>query len=172
MALKRRLPRLAGYCVEPGAKPGLLEVLRTIGPEVTHLRLLSHEAAPHLAEAFADGNRPEFIFVDGDHSYAGVRRDILDYYPLLAPGGILAFHDWLPPLDDHNREAILAHHAGKEPGIRQACGEVLEDGHGLRPLELPLLAPSDPTQTQPHLPIIPGVFSTFRAYRKPARSAA
>jgi predicted O-methyltransferase YrrM len=171
MALKRMVPRVAGFCVEPGTKPELLEVLRNIGPEVTHLRLFSHDAVPHLARAFADGNRPELIFVDGDHSYEGVRRDILDYYPLLAPGGIIAFHDWLPPVNDRNREAILAHHAGKEPGIRQACSEVLEQGHGLRPIELPLLAPSDPTQTQPHLPIIPGVFSTVRAYQKPFQDA-
>ena len=36
----------------------------------------------------------------------------------------------------------------------------------LQALELPLLKPSDPTQTQSYLPIIPGVFSTVRAWRK------
>jgi hypothetical protein len=109
---------------------------------------------------------PQFIFIDGDHTLEGVRQDILDYYPLLAPGGVMMFHDYLPPLDDNNMAAIYAHHAGKEPGIQQACHELMEHAYGCEIIDLPLLYPTDPTQSQPHIPIIPGVFSTIRAYRK------
>ena len=168
LALRKLGLRVQGYSVDPGRHPSLLKVLELIGSDVTYLPLFSNEAAPRLSQAFADGNLPEFIFIDGDHTYAGVRRDIIEYWPLLAPGGIMLFHDWLPPLDNRNREAIFAHHGGEEPGIRQACEEVLERDLGLRPVELPLLYPDDPTQTQAHIPIIPGVFSTVRAYRKPA----
>ena len=114
-----------------------------------------------------DGIKPEFIMVDGDHSYEGVRQDAELYYDLLAPGGIMVFHDFLPELSNENREAIFFHHGGKEPGIRQACIEVMEKKFGATPVELPLLYPTDPTQTQAHLPVIPGVFSTIRVYRKP-----
>jgi hypothetical protein len=79
----------------------------------------------------------------------------------------MMFHDYLPPLDADNREAIMYHHAGNEPGIRQACQELMENTYRCEVLDLPLLYPTDPTQTQAHLPIIPGVFSTIRAYRKP-----
>lgn len=36
---------------------------------------------------------PEFIFIDGDHSYEGVRKDIERFVPLLKVGGSVSFHD-------------------------------------------------------------------------------
>ena len=166
LALKEMGAHVQGFSVDPGRHPSLLKILEFIGPEVSYLPMFSHEAVASISQNFQDGNLPQFIFIDGDHTYAGVKRDIIEYYPLLAPGGIMLLHDWLPPLDELNREAILYHHGGQEPGIRQACEEVLEQTYGLTPLDLPLLYPTDPTQTQAHLPIIPGVFSTIRAYRK------
>ncbi|MGB7275494.1 MAG: TylF/MycF/NovP-related O-methyltransferase, partial [Geitlerinemataceae cyanobacterium] len=167
-ALRKVTPQLQGFAIDPGVHPQLIQVLQHLKNEVTHLRMFSHHAMPQLKELFdRDGNRPTFILVDGDHTYEGVRQDILNYYPLLASGGIMLFHDYLPPLDEDNREAILFHHAGNEPGIRQACQELMENTYSCEVLELPLLYPSDPTQTQAHLPIIPGVFSSIRVYRKP-----
>lgn len=46
-----------------------------------------------VAELFA----PEsvgLVFIDGDHSYSQVVADFSNYAPLLAPTGILAFHDY------------------------------------------------------------------------------
>ena len=37
----------------------------------------------------------QFLFIDGDHSYDGVRQDFEMYSPLVAPGGIIGFHDIL-----------------------------------------------------------------------------
>lgn len=168
IALKRTLPAVEMYAVEPVGQPQFYKILELLGTEVQHLKMLSHEAAPLLAKKFEqDGSYAQFIFVDGDHTYAGVRQDILDYYPLLAPGGIMVFHDFLPPLDERTREPIYAHHDNTEPGIRQACTELMEQQFGAEILDIPLLYPDDPTQSQAYLPIIPGVFSTVRAYRKP-----
>jgi|GEM_PF-2667164 len=33
------------------------------------------------------------IFIDGDHSYEGVKRDIANWYPHLKPEGYMCFHD-------------------------------------------------------------------------------
>ena len=44
-----------------------------------------------------------FIWVDGNHSYEGVRGDIESWLPRVRPGGIIAFHDYFegePPV--HN----------------------------------------------------------------------
>jgi predicted O-methyltransferase YrrM len=39
-------------------------------------------------------DRPiDFLFIDGDHSYQGVKKDFELYAPLVRPGGIIAFHD-------------------------------------------------------------------------------
>jgi hypothetical protein len=106
------------------------------------------------------------IFIDGDHTYEGVKRDIELYFPLLKPNGLILFHDYLPLLNSQNRDFILCHHENTEPGIRQACDEYFQGNPNAEAVELPLLKPTDPTQTQAYLPIVPGVFSTVRAWRK------
>jgi predicted O-methyltransferase YrrM len=35
----------------------------------------------------------DFIFIDGDHSYDGVKADFRSYGPLVRPGGIIGLHD-------------------------------------------------------------------------------
>jgi predicted O-methyltransferase YrrM len=42
------------------------------------------------------GGKVDFLFIDGDHSYEGVRRDFERYLPLVADGGLVAFHDIVP----------------------------------------------------------------------------
>lgn len=35
----------------------------------------------------------DFLFIDGDHSYEGIKQDFLMYSPFCKPGSIIAFHD-------------------------------------------------------------------------------
>ena len=42
----------------------------------------------------------DLIFIDGDHSYRGVRKDYELYGPLIRPGGIIAFHDITRTLEE------------------------------------------------------------------------
>jgi predicted O-methyltransferase YrrM len=35
----------------------------------------------------------DVLFIDGDHTYEGVKHDFLSYSPLIRRGGIVAFHD-------------------------------------------------------------------------------
>lgn len=35
----------------------------------------------------------DLLFIDGDHSYLGVREDYKMYWQLVRPGGVIAFHD-------------------------------------------------------------------------------
>jgi predicted O-methyltransferase YrrM len=41
-------------------------------------------------------SRLDFLFVDGDHSYLGVKQDFEFYSPFVKPGGLIAFHDIVP----------------------------------------------------------------------------
>lgn len=47
------------------------------------------------ARLYAASKRPppDFIFIDGDHSYEGLRGDWEAWNPLVAPQGIIALHD-------------------------------------------------------------------------------
>ncbi|HXT40999.1 MAG TPA: class I SAM-dependent methyltransferase [Candidatus Angelobacter sp.] len=38
----------------------------------------------------------DFLMIDGDHNYEGVKADFLAYMPLVRTGGIIAFHDIVP----------------------------------------------------------------------------
>lgn len=44
----------------------------------------------------------DFLFIDADHSYQGVRTDFEMYSPLVRPGGLIAFHDIMGNLEDPN----------------------------------------------------------------------
>jgi predicted O-methyltransferase YrrM len=41
-------------------------------------------------------NSVDFLFIDGDHSYEGVKKNFEMYSPLVRKGGIIAFHDIIP----------------------------------------------------------------------------
>ena len=156
-----------GIAVEPAGQPSFHKVMHYFSDNAVHLEMYSHEAALKLERLFFAGSLPEFILIDGDHSYEGVCSDIVDYYPLLAPGGIVMFHDYLPPVTEQNKEFIISRTGGTGPGIGDACRDLLEKRQGLKPLELPRLYPTNPSQTLASQAIIPGVYSTIRAYRKP-----
>jgi hypothetical protein len=37
------------------------------------------------------------VFIDGDHSYEGVRRDLLSWWPKIAKNGFIGGHDYAHP---------------------------------------------------------------------------
>lgn len=52
----------------------------------------SLEMLTQLKAALA-GRHIDFLFIDGDHTYNGVRKDFENYSPLVKPGGVVALHD-------------------------------------------------------------------------------
>ncbi len=58
------------------------------------------------------GRAIDFLFIDADHTYEGVRRDFQLYSPLVAKGGLIAFHD------------IAPNAPGEEYGVRQLWNEL------------------------------------------------
>ncbi len=57
----------------------------------------SHASTTLEAVKRAFGGAPiDVVFIDGDHTYEGVKADYELYSPLVAPGGLIAFHDIAP----------------------------------------------------------------------------
>lgn len=64
-------------------------------PQKVHLlRANSHDAST-LAEAkrLLSGHPIDLLFIDGDHTYEGVKKDWEMYSPLVRSGGLVVFHD-------------------------------------------------------------------------------
>ena len=64
------------------------------GQSLVVLRKDSHrpETLASIQQAL-HGHQLDFLFIDGDHSYEGVRKDFEMYAPLVRNGGLVAFHD-------------------------------------------------------------------------------
>lgn len=54
----------------------------------------SHEQKSRReVEQILGDKKLDFLFIDGDHSYEGVKADCEDYKGFVRPGGLIAFHD-------------------------------------------------------------------------------
>ena len=47
----------------------------------------------HDSTTFKLGKKVNVIFIDGDHTYEGCKADIDNWYPQMAEGGVMTFHD-------------------------------------------------------------------------------
>jgi cephalosporin hydroxylase len=69
------------------------------GPGQT-LRFLSGDSHdPAMCDRLAEtlvGRGIDFLMIDGDHTYEGVKRDFELYSPFVRAGGLIGFHDVLP----------------------------------------------------------------------------
>ena len=64
------------------------------GRRVTLVRADSHhENTIHKVTNLLQGEKVDFLFIDGDHTYEGVSMDFHNYKQLVKSGGIIAFHD-------------------------------------------------------------------------------
>lgn len=101
---------------EPHNREHVRLAMRQIDEENRLVQMVcpSDQAARMLGKGVAS-----MIFIDGDHSYAQVLADYENYRDILAPGGVLAFHDY--DYHDHNAHPAL------HPGVRRVV-----DGHVLR----------------------------------------
>ena len=59
-----------------------------------HVRWVRQTGAEGAAAARAEGlTGADFVFIDGDHSFAGIEADWAAWGPLVLPGGVVALHD-------------------------------------------------------------------------------
>ncbi len=67
-----------------------------------HQKMILHRANSHSSETLQqvknllNSNELDFLFIDGDHTYEGVKTDFDLYAPLVKKGGIIGFHDIAP----------------------------------------------------------------------------
>lgn len=102
-----------------------------------------------LAEIL-QGQALDFLFIDGDHSYDGVRRDFDNYAPLVRPDGLIAMHDVHPHSQGWGGEVpqfwseIRDRYAGSE-----LVESPVQDGFGIGLIRMPAPALSAPRSGRP-----------------------
>jgi predicted O-methyltransferase YrrM len=111
-----------------------LPAMKCAGQTVHSILGNSHSPEmPDRVGKFLNGELLDLLFIDGDHTYAGVRSDYLMYQPLVRPGGLIAFHDivktpwvgcevdrfWAELMQDHelNPRTIIGHFRSHWGGI-------------------------------------------------------
>jgi cephalosporin hydroxylase len=81
----------AGY---PPWKIPLFESFAREGQSISLIRGDSHsEETFQTAKLALRGNKLDLLFIDGDHTYDGVRKDLEMYSTLVRKGGVVALHD-------------------------------------------------------------------------------
>lgn len=81
----------------PNWKISIYQAFKKPNQKLYLLREDSHQKeALEKVKEILDGNQLDFLFIDGDHSFEGVKKDFEMYSPLVRKGGIIAFHDIAP----------------------------------------------------------------------------
>ena len=77
------------------------------------LRCDSHDHKTKLrVKQLLNRKQIDFLFIDGDHRYNGVKKDFEMYHPLVNENGIIAFHD------------IVIHYQDKTVGVFKFWNEI------------------------------------------------
>ena len=85
----------------PRRKIPLFRKFRKPGQQLHLIRADSHrQETKERVLRVLDGALLDYLFLDGDHTYEGVRRDFEMYAPLVRSGGVIALHD----IAVHNRD--------------------------------------------------------------------
>ncbi len=84
----------SGY---PDWKTSLYQAFKKENQQLYLLREDSHNTETlNKVENILNGRNIDFLFIDADHTYEGVKKDFEMYSPLVKEGGIIAFHDIAP----------------------------------------------------------------------------
>jgi len=89
------------------------------------IRLDSHDRITlEKIKSILNGEKLDFLFIDGDHSYESVKRDFEMYNSLVNKNGIIAFHDIVPSSPEGGSE-VSQFWAEIKP--RNDCKEIVEN---------------------------------------------
>lgn len=113
------------------------QAFRKPGQTLECIRGDSH--APEVRAEFErrlGGELLDFLFIDGDHRYAGVKQDFETYAPFVRRGGIIGFHDIV---ERPTQPDIQVHRFWTEMKARHRHVELIDESGGRRAIGIGLL---------------------------------
>lgn len=102
------------YSFDPLNFPGTKDIFKknNVDDWIIYTQTTSQEGVKEWGKR--EDRRIRLLFVDGDHSYEGCKRDILDWAPFIVPGGLLCVHDYC------NFDAYWSSFTGVIKGVHDA----------------------------------------------------
>ena len=92
--------KFSGYGGYPKWRIPLYKSFALVNQNLHLIKADSHnQATLEEVKGLLNGKNVDFLFIDGDHSYEGVKKDFEMYSPLVKDGGIIAFHDIISACD-------------------------------------------------------------------------
>ena len=132
----------------PESRAQVYRILAQPGQQLT-----CHEADSHApgtlerVKEWLGGKQLDFLFIDGDHSLAGVKADYEMYGPLVRSGGIIAFHDivedfrtrygTVTPSDAGQVPAYWKELRGSLASYKELIENTEQDGYGIGVVHVP-----------------------------------
>jgi len=80
-----------------------------------------------------NGDKLDFLFIDGDHSYKGIKQDFEMYSPLVKKGGIISMHDIV--LTERNEVPIFWNEIKKNYKYEEIMENPNQHGYGIGIIE-------------------------------------
>jgi predicted O-methyltransferase YrrM len=117
--------RVISIDIAPRGDGALREVLQRAGV-LARVELLVLDANRAAVDSPLD-----FLFVDGDHSYAGAKRDHNRWAPQVRPGGLVAYHDMAFARPMATQEADLKRLRDEILAQKPACLKLLREAGSL-----------------------------------------
>jgi predicted O-methyltransferase YrrM len=143
-------PRARLLSVDLAYSPAQIGIAPRLGGRDQEITCLAADS--HLAETaervrtWLSGEPLDFLFIDGDHSFEGVARDLELFAPLVRPGGTIGFHDIVP--DSLTRHGISSASCsgevprfwrslkGRGPAVTEFIDDPDQDGMGIGAIRL------------------------------------
>jgi predicted O-methyltransferase YrrM len=95
------------------------------GQSLHCIRANSHQAETvESVKRALSGRSLDYLFIDGDHTYEGVKKDFELYAPFVRKGGFIALHDIFAHQPEHRCEVDVF---WAELKARYACREIIEN---------------------------------------------
>lgn len=136
-------PQMKLFCVDPWAASEDYLEHRANGKHESNYRQTLERMRPYNCELIRkpsmeavkdfENESLDFVYIDGDHSFAGVANDILQWSKKVRPGGIIAGHDYEEL--NHHGKPNLTHHVieavdGWTKAYKISPWFLLSDEHG------------------------------------------
>jgi predicted O-methyltransferase YrrM len=132
----------------PESRAQVYRILAQPGQQLTCVEANSHATETlERVKQWLGGERLDFLFIDGDHSYAGVKADYDMYGPLVRSGGVIAFHDivkdfrtrfgTVTPRDAGEVPRYWTELRSSVPGYEELIEDPEQDGYGIGVVHVP-----------------------------------